>query len=208
MSDFVSKTKLVQRRLGVDDDGLIGPITLDAFIRVLNERDMIEPSHEQPDNAWAAGLDPRTIACIETLHEDVRDSFGRFARLAKATAATFGCDYVMISGNRSYAEQDELYDLGRSKPGKSVTKAKGGFSNHNFGIAGDFGVFRGKVYMDAAAPKIANEVHRACSAHAAACGLEWGGEWQSFEDYPHFEYATGLSMAEKRKKFKEEGSVL
>jgi hypothetical protein len=44
---------------------------------------------------------------------------------------------------RSFAEQDALYAQGRTKPGKIVTKARGGFSNHNFGVAFDIGVFKG-----------------------------------------------------------------
>jgi peptidoglycan L-alanyl-D-glutamate endopeptidase CwlK len=51
-------------------------------------------------------------------------------------------------------------------------------------------------------------VHKACSEHAKACGLEWGGSWSGFKDLPHYEVATGLSMAAKRKLFSEKGSVL
>ena len=52
---------------------------------------------------------------------------------------------------RTYAEQNELYAQGRTKPGPIVTKAKGGYSNHNFATAFyDIGIFSpdGKHYLD------------------------------------------------------------
>lgn len=104
--------------------------------------------------------------------------------------------------------QDDLYAQGRTQPGEVVTRARGGQSNHNFGIAGDFGVFSGKAYLDISKPDLAAKVHKACSMHAADCGLEWGGSWKSIVDMPHYEIATGLSMAQKREKFKAKGSVL
>ena len=89
-----------------------------------------------------------------------------------------------------------------------MTNAKGGYSNHNFKIAGDFGVFRGKAYLDNTDAAFAAKVHKACSVHAVACGLEWGGTWKGFKDLPHYEVGTGLSMAEKRKRMAARGSVL
>ena len=203
MSDFVSRVKLVQRRLGVDDDGKVGPDTIGAIEDLLDIRDMIEPRSEAK-----ADLDERTRFNIATLDEKCRERFAQFARLAKATAATLGCDYGMISGNRSYAEQDALYAQGRTKPGKIVTKARGGYSNHNFGLACDFGVFRGKAYLDSSDAAMAAKVHKACSVHAAECGLEWGGTWTGFKDLPHYELSTGLTMAQKRARMAARGSVL
>ncbi|MFJ5622021.1 M15 family metallopeptidase [Peribacillus loiseleuriae] len=49
------------------------------------------------------------------------------------------CIYVQIpDGYRSIAEQDKLYAQGRTAPGKVVTNAKGGQSNHNYGLAVDY----------------------------------------------------------------------
>jgi peptidoglycan L-alanyl-D-glutamate endopeptidase CwlK len=40
-----------------------------------------------------------------------------------------------------------LYAIGRTKPGKKVTKAKGGTSYHNYGLAFDIYPFiNGKTY--------------------------------------------------------------
>ena len=153
-------------------------------------------------------LAARTLRNIQTLDPKARQRFVDFACQAQAKAREFGCDYIMISGNRTWAEQDELYRHGRTLPGPRVTNAKGGYSNHNFGIAGDFGVFRDKKYLDESEPKTADKVHKACGALAEAHGLDWGGEWDSFPDFPHYEIRTGLTGAEKRKRYATRGSVL
>jgi len=41
----------------------------------------------------------------------------------------------VVQGYRTFAEQEALYAQGRSKPGPIVTNARGGWSNHNYGLA-------------------------------------------------------------------------
>lgn len=222
-TDLISTTKNIQRHVGAVADGIYGPLTAAAIWRELNKdavdvEDVTAKTQSAPDDKWKEGLDARTISNIETLDPKVRENFAQFTRLANATAATLGCSYVMIGGDRSWQEQDELYKIGRTVKGADVTKARpmgrkvtnarGGSSNHNFKVAGDYGVFRGKAYLDNSDPKTAAKVHRMCSEHAAACGLEWGGSWKSFKDLPHYEFSTGLTMAQKRAKFSKEGSIV
>ena len=45
-------------------------------------------------------------------------------------------------------EQAKVYAQGRTAPGKIVTHAKPGHSNHNFGVAFDVGIFVGGQYID------------------------------------------------------------
>ena len=222
MSDLITITKNIQRHYGLPADGKAGPLTMGAVWQDIRSR--AGGSQEEDDTRnipvfWQAGLDARTISNIQTLDQKVRGNFAQFTRLANATAATLGCSYVMIGGDRSWKEQDALYNQpsdGRDNDGdgkvdeadEKVTKAKGGFSNHNFLIAGDFGVFRGKAYLDSTDAAFAAKVHRACSVHAEECGLEWGGSWKSFKDLPHYEYRTGLTMAQKRAKFSKEGTIV
>ena len=101
------------------------------------------------------------------------------ALVQKADAA--GIKIKIISGLRSYAEQDALYAQGRTAPGNIVTKARGGYSNHNFGIAFDIGVFEGNKYLPES-PK-----YKAVGALGMDLGLEWGGNWKSIVDQPHFQ---------------------
>ena len=77
--------------------------------------------------------DARSEACISTLEPDAQRKSRQFLKAANALPLT----YKIISGTRTVAEQDELFAQGRTKPGKIVTKAEGGESNHNFGIAWD-----------------------------------------------------------------------
>lgn len=86
--------------------------------------------------------------------------------------------------HRSNAEQTALYAQGRTKPGKIVTNAKAGQSNHNqfpspaFDIA--FKDARGNVCWDIA-------LFKDFAVIARQHGLSWGGDWLAFKDYPHFE---------------------
>lgn len=213
MSDLRSITKDLQRELGLDADeidGVAGLVTIKAALAFVRASRM--DFHEEKDGPATSSatveLDPRSEKIIASLDPKARPMFRQFLCRAKATAATLGCEYVFIGGNRSYAEQDALFDKGRTKPGPRVTNARGGYSNHNFKIAADAGVFRAGSYLDEKDPAMAAKIHKACSEHAKACGLEWGGSWSSFKDLPHYEVATGLSLAAKRKLFSEKGSVL
>lgn len=219
MSDFRNTIKNIQRAVGVQADGVFGPLTGKAVLRELSADCQVISEQEDATEDWKAGLDSRTISNIETLDVKARDRFASFARKAKAVAAAMGFEYVMISGNRTFAEQDAIYKqakdgIDNDRDGKvdeadeKVTKARAGYSNHNFGIAGDFGVFISGVYVDATLPTKAAAVHRAVAAHAPGEGLEWGGDWKGFQDLPHFEIETGLTIEQRRELFKRKGSVL
>ena len=211
--NLVDTIKSIQRAVGADADGVFGPLTAGRVLAELNDKHGI-PMPPVPAetvigaDSHIAQLDARTVKAIRTLDPKAREGFIQFALAANATAATFGCTYVMIAGHRTWEEQDALFAQGRSIKGSRVTNAKGGQSNHNFGIAGDFAVFRGKSYLDDANPELASKVHKACSLQAAACGLEWGGSWKSIKDEPHYEITTGLSMMQKRNVYRVRGSVL
>jgi peptidoglycan L-alanyl-D-glutamate endopeptidase CwlK len=209
MSDLRSIIKDIQRHVGATPDGVFGPMTAALVRDALMPRPEAKPG-KPPFRADV--IDARSAGIIATLDTKAQRAFTEFLLLAKATAATLGCDYVAISGHRTWEEQDALYAQGRTKPGKRVTNARAGFSNHNFRIAVDFGVFRAGDYLDddktAAGRALAAKVHKTCAQHAKACGLEWGGTWNGFKDLPHYEIATGLSMAAKRKLYAEKGTVL
>ena len=96
-------------------------------------------------------------------------------------AAEHGITIKVISGTRSYAEQDALYAQGRTAPGAKVTNARGGQSNHNFGIAFDIGIFEGNRYLGDS-PK-----YKAVGALGMDIGLEWGGSWKTIVDQPHYQ---------------------
>ena len=77
-------------------------------------------------------FDQRTESNIVSLVPAAQTKARQFMNAVKNAPLT----YKIISGTRTYAEQD---DLANKRP--IVTKAKGGQSNHNFGIAWDVGIF-------------------------------------------------------------------
>ena len=104
-----------------------------------------------------------------------------FARRLIIAAAAEGITIRVISGTRTYVEQDALFAQGRNKGGQIVTKARGGYSNHNFGIAFDIGIFEGSKYI----PESPN--YSIVGTIGKRIGLSWGGDWISIRDEPHFE---------------------
>jgi len=163
-------------------------------------------------------VDARSAKVLKTLLPDVQDTFKELLLAGKRSAARNGWDYRLISGHRTYAEQNAIYAQGRSKPGKKVTNVRGGYSRHNFGIAGDFGVFATKntkktsddVYLDGSQWSSAESVHKAVADYAKEKDLpiQWGGDWKSFVDMPHFEYKNGKTTAAMRKLIAEGKSVI
>jgi len=122
-------------------------------------------------------VDSRSEKAIATLLPEVQP----MARALVHKAASVGITIKIISGLRTYAEQNALYAKGRTAPGDIVTKARGGYSNHNFGIAFDIGVFEGNKYLDES-PK-----YKAVGALGVDLGLEWGGNWKTIVDQPHYQ---------------------
>ena len=124
---------------------------------------------------------------IATLLPHVRP----YARALYFKARDNGIAINIISGTRTHAEQDALYAQGRTTGGEIVTNARGGYSNHNFGIAFDIGVFSGNRYL----PE--SPLYKAVGALGMELGLEWGGNWTSIVDQPHFQlrpdWAAGLT---------------
>ncbi|QLC26661.1 M15 family metallopeptidase [Parasphingopyxis algicola] len=138
-------------------------------------------------------FDPRSEKNISGLRPDAQE----LARKSLMAVRTAGIDARIISGTRTYAEQDELYRQGRSRPGRIVTNAQGGQSWHNFGLAWDIGIFVDGAYQTAAEP------YKAAAAHGKVSGVSWGGDWLRFKDFPHYFQTTALGMAQLRARFEK-----
>jgi len=108
-----------------------------------------------------------------------------------AAAKAKGIDLLVTSTYRDSASQDALYAQGRTTPGNIVTRAKAGQSWHNWRCALDVvPLVNGKaIWDDQAVWKQVGEIGK-------ACGLEWAGDWQTFKEYPHFQYTGGLTLAQ------------
>ncbi len=117
------------------------------------------------------------------LREDVREAWQ--ASAAEYKLAHSGEPQPFLTCTyRSSAEQDALYAIGRTKPGKKVTNAKAGQSNHNSNPSRAFDIgFQqgGKLFWD-------NHFFERFAVIAKSHGLSWGGDWTGgFRDKPHFE---------------------
>jgi peptidoglycan LD-endopeptidase CwlK len=106
------------------------------------------------------------------------------------TLAAQGLTIEVVQGLRTFAEQDGLFEQGRSKPGQIVTKSKGGQSNHNYGLAVDLCPF-----VDGKPQWNDNPGFVRIGAEAVKLGLEWGGDWKKFIDKPHVQL-PGLSVSQ------------
>jgi peptidoglycan L-alanyl-D-glutamate endopeptidase CwlK len=152
--------------------------------------------------------DKPTLDRIEVLHpavrQEVKDIY--LNEIIPALSGRAICRFAYTL--RTFAEQDALYAQGRTKlfdaNGKRlgvVTKAKGGQSIHNFGLALDIvllkdtnadGTFESaswetNVDFDKDGKADWMEVVNILKKH----GWEWGGDWKSFKDAPHFEKTFG-----------------
>ena len=133
-------------------------------------------------------FDARSERCIRSLHPKAQRAAREF--LTRLRGA--GIDARIISGTRTYAEQDALYRRGRfGDTSPRVTNAKGGHSNHNFGIAWDIGIFKDGKYLTTTKP------YKEAAAFKPA-SVEWGGDWRTFPDVPHYQLAVGASLADVR----------
>ena len=85
-----------------------------------------------------------------------------------------GLQVEVVQGLRTFAEQDALFAQGRSRPGPVVTRARGGQSNHNYGLAVDMVPFNnGQPNWNAPLG-----VWTTIGTEAEKLGLEWGGDWK------------------------------
>ena len=81
-----------------------------------------------------------------------------------------------------------------------MTNARGGQSNHNYGLAVDVVPFSdGKPNWNAP-----NSIWVALGAEAEKLGLEWGGGWKKFIDRPHVQL-PGLTIKQCVSLFKKGG---
>lgn len=148
-------------------------------------------------------MDKITLNRIELLHPKLRaEARSIYAEICQRLTGRAICRFAYTL--RSFKEQDELYAIGRTTPGKIVTNAKGGQSYHNFGLALDIvllkdtdknGTFdtaswESNVDFDGDGKADWLEIVEIFKKN----GWDWGGEWR-FNDPPHFQKTFGLSIS-------------
>lgn len=156
--------------------------------------------------------DKVTLDRIELLHPKLRGEAKEiYEEICDRLKGKAMCRFAFTL--RTFAEQDALYAQGRTKPGGVVTRAKGGQSWHNYGLAVDIvllldtngdGKYETASYdtrADHDNDRIADwdEVVYVFNLY----GWEWGGSWATFKDTPHFQKTFGLTIAEAQKRHRE-----
>ena len=174
----------VQRKLGVQADGKAGPQTWAAIYGSLFPGKPVPkplaPTHTKP-------LAPeRHGGC--TQRSEYRHPSGTSAAVRTGVGGEGGGGghhnqgdqrHTHLSGAECAVRKGQV----NAPIGKKyiVTNAPAGYSNHNFGIAFDIGVFEGAKYIPES-PK-----YKAVGAIGMDIGLDWGGNWKSIQDEPHFQ---------------------
>jgi peptidoglycan L-alanyl-D-glutamate endopeptidase CwlK len=144
-------------------------------------------------------MDKVTLDRIKLIHPKLRDELGKiYNEICIALTGKAICRFAYTL--RTFAEQDVLFN---AKP--QVTKAKGGYSYHNYGLAVDIvlvvdkdgnGTFESaswdvKTDFDGDGKFDWQEVVSIFKKY----GWVWGGDWK-FYDAPHFEKSFGKSVVE------------
>jgi peptidoglycan L-alanyl-D-glutamate endopeptidase CwlK len=149
-------------------------------------------------------MDQITLQRIQLLHPKVRTEVESIYtnQIVPALNGRAYCRFAYTL--RTFAEQNVLYAQGRTKlfdsNGKRlgvVTKAKGGQSIHNYGLALDIVLIKDNktaswedtVDFDKDGKADWMEVVNILKSN----GWTWGGDWKSFKDKPHFQKDFGYT---------------
>ncbi|AJS59192.1 M15 family metallopeptidase [Paenibacillus sp. IHBB 10380] len=113
-----------------------------------------------------------------------------------------GVEIRITSGYRSAAQQQAIYDQGRTTASKAkgekiVSNAQPGYSMHNYGLAGDFVLTKNGYDLTADSNHNGVSDWLEVVTQAKLLGFEWGGDWISFKDRPHIQMAFGLGVTKQ-----------
>jgi peptidoglycan L-alanyl-D-glutamate endopeptidase CwlK len=148
-------------------------------------------------------VDKASMDKINKLHPLVRNEVKVIVQECN-TLLTGRSKVRIAQGYRSFAEQDALF---AQRP--KVTNAKGGQSIHNYGFAVDIVlIIDGKeaswdVKTDWDGDKKSDWME--CVSVFKKHGWNWGGDWQSFKDMPHFD-KSGFGNWRALSKYKRDAS--
>ncbi len=162
--------------------------------------------------------DKLTLDRIKLLHPALRAEVEHIYRsqIVPALSGRAICRFAYTL--RTFAEQDAIYAQGRTRlfdaNGRRlgiVTKAKGGQSIHNYGLALDIVLLKdtnGDGIYESASWETNVDFDKDGKADwmeviniFKANGWEWGGDWK-FKDAPHVQKAFGMSWKDMLAKYK------
>lgn len=148
-----------------------------------------------------------TLERIKLMHPKLREEVEEiYEEIVAALKGRAICRFAYTL--RTFAEQDALFAQGRTKPGKILTRARGGQSYHNYGLAVDIVLLvdrDGNGTYETASWDTKSDFDGDRKADWMEIvdifkryGWTWGGDWK-FTDMPHFEKTFGKSIMELQK---------
>lgn len=151
-------------------------------------------------------MDSLSEARLQQVHPLLADKVRKMALILEQEGIVIRVTQAL----RTWAEQQALYEQGRSRAGKIVTNCPGGHSYHNFGLAVDCVPSIGGV--DQSFQPDWNATHpswKRMSDVGRSLGLDSGATWRTFPDMPHFQltgkFPEGAPTDEVRYIFREAG---
>lgn len=136
----------------------------------------------------------------EDLHPEIRWR----AKEIAARTADLKIPILIYFTLRTFAEQQVLYDQGRSLPGHIVTNAKAGESYHNYGLAFDFAILEPnqEIAWNTGVDINDNKIpdYREVGELGEDLGLQWGGRFKNLKgDYGHLQLDFGFNIPDLQK---------
>lgn len=106
-----------------------------------------------------------------------------------------------------YRSPEEQHALFFKRP--RVTKADSWQSIHNYGLAFDIVLLYDKDNNETfeTASWEVNKYWKEVAVYFKSKGWEWGGDWKTFKDFPHFQKAFGLSWKELKKQIDNHNTI-
>jgi peptidoglycan L-alanyl-D-glutamate endopeptidase CwlK len=151
-------------------------------------------------------MDAISEARLNLVHPILADKVRRMAAMLEGEKIAIR----VVQGMRSWADQEALYQQGRTTKGQRVTNCPGGYSYHNFGLAVD--CVPDEQWDDGKFVPDWNSAHpqwKRMEEVGESLGLENGADWRSFPDAPHFQltgrFRVGSPPDEVRQIFKDGG---
>lgn len=156
-------------------------------------------------------LDKPTLDKINTLHPFIREEVKMLVSTINNKILTGKAKIRVVQATRTFKEQQDLYNQGRTSPGKIVTQAKAGDSIHNYGLAFDMCLIIDNKEVSWDTVKDFDNDRQSdwmeIVTFLKKFNYVWGGDWRSFKDMPHFEKTGGNTLNQLKIKYKNKDFI-